>query len=82
MDLVKDTQFQDNKAVVTYEFSGDDIEVLKHLKAHGYMEFRRGANSAIVDSLYDYGFVKTDDDAWHYTIVLSKLGESVVNAMS
>lgn len=79
--MIKNTQFQDNNAVVTYEFSENDIQVLTHLKEHGYMEFRRNEGSDIADSLYEYGFVDADSDAWHFTIKLTKLGEQVVNAM-
>ena len=80
--MIKNTLFQNNEAVVTYKFSDDDIKVLSHLKEHGYMEFRRNVGSEIVDSLYNYGFVESNEDAWHFTISLTKLGKSVVDAMS
>ena len=67
-----------NEAVVIYEFSDEDLSILHHLKEHGYMEFRNGHNSEIVDKLYDNGFVTSDDSAWHFTVVLTKLGEAVV----
>jgi ribosomal protein S8 len=79
--LIKGVKVENNQAVVTYQFSEEDMNVLKHLKEHGYMEFRNGAKSEIVDNLYDYGFVKSDDDAWHYTVKLTELGEQVVSSM-
>lgn len=79
--LIENVKFENNKAVVTYEFSEDDISILKHLKEHGYMEFRNGKNSSIVDSLYDYGFVKSNDDAWHFTVHLTELGNKVVSSI-
>lgn len=80
--MIKNTTFENNNAVVSYEFSDDDIKVLTHLKEHGYIGFPGGAGSDIVDALYDYGFVEADDDAWHFTVKLTKLGKSVVDAMS
>lgn len=79
--MIVNTKIESNKAIVTYEFSEDDLKVLTHLKQHGYMEFRNNESSMIVDNLYDNGFVEMDDDAWHYTVVLTTLGENVVMAM-
>ena len=79
--MIVSTKFENNKAIVVYEFSEEDLNILKHLKRHGWMEFYRGYNSAIADNLYDYGFVTSDDDAWHFTIVLTKLGEEVVKGL-
>ncbi|PLS18927.1 hypothetical protein CVD28_00565 [Bacillus sp. M6-12] len=78
--MIKNVEMKNQQAMVTYEFSEQDMEILRHLKEHNYMEFRRGENSAIVDNLYDYGFVTTDDDAWHFTVVLTKLGKAVVES--
>lgn len=72
------TELNGNTAIVTYEFSQEEIDVLKHLKEHGYKEFRNGENSVIVDDLYDYGFVTDDSMSWHYTVKLTNLGESLV----
>lgn len=79
--MIKETRIEGNKAIVTFEFSEDDLKVLKHLKEHGYMEFRNNENSAIVDNLFDNGFVEADDYAWHDTVLLTELGDNVVKAM-
>lgn len=79
--MIKGVQFQNNEVDITYKFSDNDMIVLKHLMAHGYMEFRGDADSAITNNLYDYGFVEMDDDAWHSTFVLTKLGERVVEVL-
>lgn len=62
---------------VRHELTPEELTVLKHLKEHGYMEFRNGGD-AITDDLYDRGFVKSDDMAWHYTVKLTELGKAVV----
>lgn len=80
--LISAVKVENNQVVVTYDFSEEDKKVLKHLKEHGYMEFRRGQNSNIVENLYEYGFVQSDDDAWHYTVVLTELGKKTVALMN
>ncbi|AGI11905.1 hypothetical protein X915_gp057 [Bacillus phage vB_BanS-Tsamsa] len=79
--MISKTEVLNNNAVVTFSLSEKEMEIMKHLKEHGWMEFRRGEGSEIVDRLYDYGIVTSDDDAWHFTIIPTKVGKQIIKAM-
>lgn len=79
--MIKNTEVIGNQAVVTYEFSEDDLKVLNHLKKHGYMEFKNYNENLIADNLYEHGFVESIDDSWHFTLKLTKLGQKIVDSM-
>lgn len=80
--MIHKTVWENGMAIVTYKFSDKDLEVLSHLKKHGFMEFRFGHMSDIADDLYDYGFVESNPDSWNYTIKLTALGKAVVENMN
>lgn len=80
--MISKTEVFVNKAIVTFDLSTEELEIMKHLKEYGWMEFRRGEGSQIIERLYDYGIVTSDDDAWHFTIIPTKIGEQIIKAMN
>lgn len=74
---------------INYELSELDLKVIEFLKDMGYLEirdvernnFNKDVNSSEIEksirSLYKYGIIDHDYDAWHETYVLTDFGKSI-----
>lgn len=79
--MIKNVELDGKIMRVSYEFTEEEIEILRHLKREGFKEFNLWTNSDVVDNLYDYGFVRSVDGSWHYTVKLTELGKKAVESL-
>ena len=83
--MIKNCRFENGQAIVTYEFSVEEVGLLSYLKESKYIEFRarstHGIDYGVAEDLIKYGFADVDDDAKHLTLVLTELGQCVVDSM-
>ena len=74
-----------SKAVLTYAFDEDEIEILLVLKERGYVDFKNtsdhGINLDVADDLIENGFVEDDDHSMYASLVLTELGQELVDQM-
>jgi len=72
--------FENNKVIVAYNLTDSEMDILKHLKEHGFLELRN-SSATVTYNLIDYGFIELDDDSWHFTVTLTELGKIVIKSM-
>lgn len=82
---IKNCAFEDMQALVRYEFSELEIQLLKELRDTDYVEFRpvsrTGLEDSVADGLLECGLIEDDEYAKHFAVYLTELGQLVVDSM-